>query len=120
MRYPRIEHAESSRFPDPALPRMPFADVLVPNNIHRRDALAGERGSCGSDSGIVLCVPGREERHLARLGQASEVLDFPKRVGRGFFKQGVQAALNAFARDLVARRWRRGDRHGIEPIHLVE
>ena len=63
----RVEHAEPARLPDPLLARMPFMDVLVPDDPHLGDALAGQRLGRGSDGGIVTGVPGCEQGRALAL-----------------------------------------------------
>src|SRR5438309_799344 len=62
-----VEHAEAARLPDPLLARMPFVDILVPVDLQRLDALAGERLGRRINGCMMLGVPGGEERDLLAL-----------------------------------------------------
>ncbi len=100
---PGIEHAEPARLPDPLLAGMPFVDVLVPDDLHLGDALAGQRLGRGRHGGIVTGVPGREQGRAFGFGEAGEIVDLAQGRGRRLFEKDVQAGLDALAGDFVAR-----------------
>ncbi len=113
---PGVEHAEPARLPDPLLARVPLGDILVPDDLHRGDALSRERVGRGLDRRMVASMPRGEERDWLRLGEAGEVGDLAQAHRRRLFEQAVKAGEDALASDLVARPGGRGDRHGLEPV----
>ena len=118
---PRVEHAEAARLEDPLLARVPFVHILVPPHRHRLDALAGKRLRRRVDRRIVLRVPGREQgRAACAFGQAVEIGDLGEARCRRLFEQAVEAGEDAFARDLVARAGRSGDRHRFQALDAAD
>ena len=98
-----IEHSEAAGFPHPQLARVPFAHVLVPADLHRRDSLAGERLRRRRDRRVMARVPGRVERHPLHFGEAGEVVDLGQCGGRRLLEQAVETLEDAGAGDFVAR-----------------
>src|SRR3546814_6567836 len=60
-----IEHPDAA-FPDPFLPRMPDAHVLLPRDRDAADRAIGEPGECGLDRGGLARMPGGVEHDIAR------------------------------------------------------
>src|SRR3546814_20080567 len=61
-----IEHPDAA-FPDPFLPRMPDAHVLLPRDRDAADRSIGEPGECGLERGGLARMPGRTEE--SRVGK---------------------------------------------------
>ena len=116
----RVEHSETPWLPNPCLARMPFVDVLVPDDLHLANALPGKQLRGRVDRRIVTRVPGSVERNALRLGEAGEVVDFAQRDGRRLLHQDVEPCRDAGARNLVPGRGRRGDRDRFEPFDFAE
>jgi hypothetical protein len=107
--YPRIEHAEASGLPNPPLARVPFAHVLVPDHVERRNLLP--RQHCGRpvDGGCVLRVPGGIKRRAGFAGAPREIPDLADGRARGLFEQRAQPGRESLAGDLVAHIGRCAD-----------
>src|SRR5207302_10562850 len=105
---------------DPLLARMPLVDVLVPADLERLDALAGERLRRRIDGRIVLRVPSREQRDALRLGKAVERGDLGKARGRRLFEQAVEPGESALAGDVEPGLGRGGDGDGLEPVNVAD
>src|SRR5436305_13182810 len=90
---PRIEHPEPARFPDPRLPRMPYADILAPHDLDLADMPVGEPGARRGDPGGETRMPGGEQRRSGLARALMQHIDLGQRRAGGFLEEDVDAAL---------------------------
>src|SRR3546814_12501304 len=102
-----LEHPDAA-FPDPFLPRMPDAHVLLPRDRDAADREIGEPGECGLDRGGLARMPGGVEPDIARRRRPGDRLRLDERRRRGLFAHAVQP-----------RRARSPDRAGPAPTCMA-
>src|SRR5690606_22340794 len=109
--------------PYPLLAGMPAPDVLPPIYRKALHALADERLAKGSDGGIVLGMPSREEDALPFRGHRLEVGKLAQRRRRRLFEQDVFPGGKSLASSAVAGLWWGAHRDGIDignsPVHFA-
>ena len=93
---------------------MPLVDVLVPVDVHRLDALAGEGLGGGIHGRMMLRMPGGEQAQAFRLREAIQVGDLGEPRRRWLFEEAMEPGRKAFAGNFEARAGRGRDCNGFE------
>ncbi|MNL37876.1 hypothetical protein D3C87_1600490 [compost metagenome] len=91
----RIEHAETTRLPDPGLPRMPVTNIFLPRNRSALDLALGKQCSRRFDACGTAGVPCGKQAQAFRLGQLFQRKHFRQCSARRLFQHHMLAGLDS-------------------------